>query len=295
MAEQTTSSEATDEKLEQRIGRLEEMLTQNLELRKQLKWITLGGSLVLLVILTILAMRIFGIVANYNDYVKNIDSEGLMSALENPDSTRPISTHDDKQIDEALKHVIREGKKKIPPQVAMAKKKLTDEVIPEFQGLVEQEFEKKSPQFKASGQKIYKNLRTHAETEIKEQLFDAMVAGMDESEKEIKSIFPEWENQKIEVVLPAEMERSKEFLFAGLHDWGTEKIAAFAPVLQVIDGRINRMTNEKLSKRKKAKLQEEVLDDFLEGFMDRIKYELIPGLGDQPAEVAGTQKGGERK
>ncbi len=279
----------SDDQLEQRIARIEEMLVKNRELRSKLRLCAVSGSVLVLVILGLFAYRCYSIMANYNKYIHQINPEAVMKAFENPESDMPLSAHPDKRIDEALKYVIADAKAKIPPEVARSQKVITERVVPEFQELVVDKFEARSDEFEAAGKELSANLKTHAETRVQQQLFDAMVAGMNESEAEVHKIFPELEGKKLE----DEFKAAESYLYDGIHGWGEERIAQFAPVLRVIDQRVEQLSADSdIPPAKQAEMREEIFNDFLEGLIDRIKYELIPGLGEQQAEVPAPPKGG---
>ena len=135
------------------------------------------------------------------------------------------------------------------------------------------------------------NLKKHAQDSVKEQLFEAMVDGMGDAEKEIHEIFPELEGRRLE----DELKGSEEYLYDRFHEWGEVKVAQFAPILQVIEQRAEQMTKDtNIPPEKRAEMREDVFNEFLEGFIDRMKYELIPELGDEPVKLVPAKKGGDR-
>ena len=197
---------------------------------------------------------------------------------QNPSSTAKMSNVDDKEMDAAVRSVVQHGHDRLKPALERFQKEVTDKALPEFSELVAKKFNDRSSEFASAGEAMIKNLQNHAENNLKEQIFQVIIEAMAKSLNDLVEIFPELSDKKLET----ELVTAKAHFYDKIYEQGEMQIAKIAPFLKVFQGRADQLTK---GRKITAVEREAIFDEFLDGLLDRVKYELIPNLGKQDAVV----------
>ncbi len=272
-AEASAEAGGAMENLLQSIAKLQE---ENNRQRVVNRNITLVGLLVVFLVLLIFCFRLYGIYDNYNQYAKQLNAGNLGEVLSNPESDIRLSDYDAPEIEGSVKELIKMGHDRIGPSVAHSRKKLVNEIIPDFTERVTDRFAERSDEFVEKGMGMVNELKDHAQKQVENQLNDIMGEAMVELSDEVAAQFPEMSDKK----LKTQLSESEAYFYDELHHLGMTKIAKFDPVLRGLKNHLENMADGKVT----PEMREEITNRFLEALFDRVKYEFVPGLGDELIE-----------
>ncbi len=285
-------------------GRLDALYDEIAQQRSMNKRASLVGILCVIIILLIFCLKLYGIFNEYQKFAKGVDSGALMTALQDPSYDGAVSKHDNPQIEEAVRDVIKEGHARMVPALKASQEMLIKKILPDFSKRVTDKMAENHDNFQKAGVQLQENLSKHVEKLVKEDLMGIMGVEMMKMSDELRAEFPELSDHNLE----KELRASEAYFYDELHDLGMRKIAKFDPVLRSLSMRIDSLVKDK---KVTPEMREQIANDFFEALFDRMKYEFVPTLGEQiikptedakekapkkkaPKEATATKKGGVR-
>ncbi|RMD80327.1 MAG: hypothetical protein D6820_06855 [Lentisphaerae bacterium] len=254
------------------------------ELQKRNRLITLCGSGAMSLILLIFIFRLWGIVRDYWLFFNQLRPETLVE-VKDVSENHPIRFSNYQgghapKLELACNRIVVLAKQRLPQAGQQFSKELQTIYLPDFLKLYYERLSARNGEIKQEVEKAAEALGKHIENEVKGSMEKALDKSIAQIETEIKKYFPELDL----ATFRNDLQEAHPYLWDKLHERGTLRIARFAPVLEAVKGQADAIHRKH---RLSTQDREKIMDEFLAALCDRLKYELVPAMGDMPAEETG--------
>lgn len=237
-----------------KIERLEVLLRETEEARKQGAMIARLSIIAIVIALAVFAWNLYGI---YKDFTSEKNIEQLKE-----------------QVLTDMKDIM-EG-----PEVRMIEKKLMNETAPKVAQIFIDRFNKELPMFKDKGSELLKNMRDFVESHLKEELTKALEESMKDIEKDLQQKFPDLSPEKLQQTLTA-----AQYVF--IEDITDHLEQSLVDLSGMFDGLEKTISSFRDTEDYKA-LSEKELDDIklelAEAILELAIYEINPPRGEKKFE-----------
>ena len=249
---------AGDEALAARIEQLENKLRENDSLRRRNRLWSLGGVLIILVLLLAFVFRLYS----------HLNREFVVDIQKDPEHF----------IKAFVAKADLEGALRREAQLALTQ--LNDEVRAKFLRSLSGELQKAMPELEAKAVDMGGRLADHAKEHVEQKINDALADSLEECFAEIEKAFPDLKEKDLE----KHMAKAQTQFVERLHDVIEERYAKVDANLTGLKGAVKSVRNSKGSAEMAKMNQGEVAEKLLDALVDVVVYELKPDLGAQAAE-----------
>lgn len=234
-----------------KIERLEALLREAEEARKQ-------GIIIarLSIIVIIIALCVFG----WNLF-------GIYKSFTGPENMEQLK----KQVLSDLKDVL-EG-----PEVRMLEKKVMSETAPKVANIFMERFKKELPMFKDKGNELLNNMKDFVETHLKEELTKALEESMKDIEKELQQKFPDLSPEKLEKTLTA----AQYVFIEDITDHLEQSLVDLSTMFDGLEKTISSFRETEDYKTLANKELDDIKLELAEAFLELAIYEVNPPRGEK--------------
>jgi hypothetical protein len=244
----------------ERIEKLEAMLRQNDDLRRQTRVWSLVGVLVILALLGVFVLRIVNFVNDvyYTQVVEN--PQRFVAAFVKRADVEPT----------------------LRREAETAIRQLQDEVLRKFAKTFYDDLKAAMPEIEKEVLAMGGRLEEHFKTHVEQRLNDALIESLEACAQEIVKAFPELTEKEVEKHLLSGA--AKELFLEQLDEALEVRYAKVDASLQGLKDAVKMVRNSKGSEALAGMNQGEAAERLLDALVDVLVYELKPELGKQAAE-----------
>lgn len=247
MADQDTSREQAE--LIRKLEHLERQIRQHDESQKSLRYISLTGVMLILMLFIIFIYRLVNYGMNYEYQV-------------------------------LLERIAADSVTIIQPEAEILVRDLRDELLPKFTKELSNEIERSLPEIRSSATALGATLSEKIKQRAEERLLETMISSLEGSEDEIKSIFPDMSAEELE----RQIGNSIGYYVEELHDVLEDRVAFVAASLDGLKSAVEQLEHSEGAEHFIPKTRTEAEAQLLDALLDLVVYEIRPELGDQVAK-----------
>ncbi len=231
----------------ERLERLEAIIREHDVLLNRAKMIQLGGIGLIFLFFTIFIFRLYS-------YVKDYEVEGLADTL------------------------ISESYSTVQPDLDIFLRELKGDLLPAFSKQLMDEFQASMPVIKKSAIDLSADLEQKFKARAEERLLETMIRSLENSEDDIKQIFPEFTPEDLE----RQIGQSMGYYIDKLHDAIEERISLVSTSLIDLKDTARSIGQAEDFAELRPTSVSQAEDQLLNALLDLVIYEIKPILGDEP-------------
>ena len=243
----TGENQSSDETvLLSRLEKLETKIKEHDDTQRALRWISLTGIFAVLLCFSIFVYRLY-------DYVTNYEYQQLVQKIGNESA-----------------NIIR-------PELEIFLRVLKEDLIPEFSEKFSSEFNKSIPTIKSKAMDLSEKLKVEVVHRTEERLLESMIASLENSSDDIKSIFPEFTPEDLE----KQIGESIGFYVEKLHEVIEERIALVAASLEGLKNSTRQLQKSEEAAGMMPQTVSQAEEQLIDSLLELIVFEIRPELGKQ--------------